>query len=116
MLAAGRGGVVGGRQLFEGRRSRYGPYNILVNVVAPGLTDTPMLKEGMTDEALQELIQSCPLGRMADPMKVASVVVFLASQHASYISGATVNVKRRFPHVAEKSGESLRPEFKEVRS
>jgi len=46
----------------------------------------------MTDEGLAEFVKMIPLGRMAQPSEVASAVLFLASDLAAYITGATINV------------------------
>ncbi len=72
-----------------------GPSGIRVNCVAPGVIDTEMngwLSEG--DRA--ELAQSTPLGRMGRPEEVAAAVVFLASDDASFITGATLPVTGGF--------------------
>ena len=63
-----------------------------VNAVSPGAADTPMMRSGMTDEALAAQITQIPLGYMAHPSELAGTVVFLASDHAGYITGATINV------------------------
>jgi len=64
---------------------------IRVNVISPGYTDTPMLETWKQGEALaklnQEMTNSVPLGRVADPDDIARAVSFLASDEASYISG-----------------------------
>ena len=86
---ATKGGIV---TLTRGLARSYGPAGIRVNAVAPGLIDTAMLREGMSDEALGRLVEQVPLGRMADPAEVAPAVVFLASDHARYITGATLNI------------------------
>jgi NAD(P)-dependent dehydrogenase (short-subunit alcohol dehydrogenase family) len=86
---ATKGGIV---TLTRGLARTYGPAGIRVNAVAPGLIDTAMLRDGMTDEALARLVEQVPLGRMASPEEVAPAVVFLASDHARYITGATVNI------------------------
>ncbi|MEM7343030.1 MAG: SDR family NAD(P)-dependent oxidoreductase [Chloroflexota bacterium] len=71
---------------------------IRVNAVCPGEVDTPMLRGGgreapMTDEALQAMADATiPMGRLAQPEEIAAVVVFLASDQASYMTGATVPV------------------------
>jgi len=46
----------------------------------------------LTDEQLQSHIDQIPLGYMAEPADLAGTVVFLASDHARYITGATINV------------------------
>ena len=86
---ATKGGIV---TLTRGLARSYGPAGIRVNAVAPGLVDTPMLREGMTDDSLDRLVEQVPLGRMAEPSEVAPAVVFLASDHARYITGATLNI------------------------
>ena len=70
----------------------YAAAGIRVNAVAPGLVDTPMLRDGLSDEALERLVEQVPLGRMATPAEIAPAVVFLASDHARYITGATLNI------------------------
>ena len=62
------------------------------NNVSPGAADTSMMRSGMTDEGLAEFVKMIPLGRMAQPSEVASAVLFLASNLAGYITGATINV------------------------
>ena len=67
------------------------PYGIYVNAVAPGLVDTGMA-QAMEPGRRQRMLDNTPLGRMAAPEEVASVVAFLASPLASYIVGATIDV------------------------
>lgn len=75
-----------------------GPFNITVNAVAPGYVATPMTtataeRVGMTAEQhQQEVAQRTPLRRVARPEEIASVVAFLASDDASYVSGQTLYV------------------------
>jgi NAD(P)-dependent dehydrogenase (short-subunit alcohol dehydrogenase family) len=87
--SASKGGVV---SLSRGLARTLGPDGITVNCVAPGAVDTPMLREGMDGPALDAFRDQIPLGRFAQPAELAPTVVFLASDHASYISGATINV------------------------
>ncbi|MBA3841964.1 MAG: SDR family oxidoreductase [Actinobacteria bacterium] len=70
-----------------------GPQRITVNCVAPGRIDTPRMTElyGADGPPPQELAQ-IPLGRLGTPREFGDVVCFLASDRASYISGATVQV------------------------
>ncbi len=69
---------------------------IRVNAVCPGEVNTPMLQsersEAVTDQLLAAIAATVPMGRLADPDEIARVVCFLASDDASYMTGATVSV------------------------
>ena len=67
---------------------------IRVNVVAPGLTETPGLADlfAGSDGALDELTATVPLGRRARPEEIAGVVAFLASDASSYMNGSEIYV------------------------
>ena len=69
----------------------HGPYNIRVNAVAPGVTRTDMVAV-LPDEMIQPIIKNIPMGRMAEPEDIANAFLFLASDLASYISGAILPV------------------------
>ncbi len=74
---------------------------IRINAVAPGEVDTPMLSSGRdmrpSDADLQQLAdETIPMKRLADPDEIAQVVVFLASDDASYMTGAIVPVDAGF--------------------
>jgi NAD(P)-dependent dehydrogenase (short-subunit alcohol dehydrogenase family) len=86
---ATKGGIV---TMARGLARTYAADGIRVNSVAPGLVDTAMLSDGLPPERLQALVEQVPLGRMATPEEVAPTAVFLASDHAAYITGATVNI------------------------
>jgi NAD(P)-dependent dehydrogenase (short-subunit alcohol dehydrogenase family) len=64
---------------------------ITSNAVSPGMVDTPMGRS-VDDARLAQIISSIPLGRLADPDEVASLVCFLASDEAAYITGASVDI------------------------
>lgn len=64
------------------------PYGIRVNSVSPGVVDTPMIEGG--PEVLDALARSIPSGRVAAPGEIAEIVVFLASDASSYVSGIEV--------------------------
>ena len=68
-----------------------GPYGINVNAVSPGMMKTPMTEHVLAEKE-KEYIKRIPLGRIADPEEVASSVVFLSSEKADYITGATLDV------------------------
>lgn len=87
--AATKGGIV---SMVRGLARSLGPDGIRVNAVAPGAVDTRMLREGLSEQDLAEFEATIPLGRVASPEEVAGVAVFLCSDHASYITGATINV------------------------
>lgn len=69
---------------------------IRVNAVRPGEVNTPMLQserdEAVTDQLLAQIAATVPMGRLADPDEIARVVCFLASDDASYMTGAMVSV------------------------
>lgn len=68
-----------------------GKDNIRVNAVAPGITETDMVK-ALPDAVIQPLIKTIPLGRVGKPEDVANAFLFLASDNASYISGTVLSV------------------------
>ena len=68
-----------------------GPFNIRVNAVAPGLTETEMGHYKSEDE-LQKVIDRTGMQRMARPEEIADAVLFLASKQASFVNGEVVRV------------------------
>lgn len=86
--AASKAGLVGlGRSLAKEFASR----NVTVNVVAPGPIMTDMLA-ALPEEQRDGFISAVPLGRLGKPVEVAAVVSFLASNEASYVTGAVIPV------------------------
>jgi NAD(P)-dependent dehydrogenase (short-subunit alcohol dehydrogenase family) len=69
---------------------------IRINAVCPGEVNTPMIKSErsgpVTAEMMQAVADSVPMGRLAEPVEIARVVLFLSSDAASYMTGAMVNV------------------------
>lgn len=70
--------------------AEYGPAGVRVNAVAPGPTRTPGT-EPMGD-GIDQLAATLPLGRAADAQEIASTIVFLASDEASFVNGAILPV------------------------
>jgi 3-oxoacyl-[acyl-carrier protein] reductase len=67
------------------------PHNITVNVIAPGPTDTPLLRADPEDWLARKLTE-LPLGRFATPEEIAPTAVLLASDGGAYYTGATLNI------------------------
>lgn len=68
-----------------------GPHGIRVNAVAPGITETDMMK-AVPKEVIDPLIKQIPLRRLGKPEDIANAFVFLASDEASYITGVVLSV------------------------
>jgi NAD(P)-dependent dehydrogenase (short-subunit alcohol dehydrogenase family) len=93
-LNASKGGVI---SLTRNLGIEYIKHNIRVNAIAPGATDTPMIRHFIDLQAdpraaEQELVAEYPIGRLARPEEIARVAMFLASDDASYMVGTTVVV------------------------
>lgn len=86
--AAAKAGMVG---FSKSMAKEVGSRGITVNTVAPGFIDTDMTKE-LSDDIKNALLGSIALGRLGEPAEIAHAVSFLASEHASYITGETLHV------------------------
>ncbi len=89
VYAASKGGVV---SMCRGLARTYGPHSVTVNTVAPGAISTPMLTRDLDEAGLAHILAGTPLGRLGTPEEVAGAVLFLASERAGFITGATINV------------------------
>jgi len=69
-----------------------GPYNIRVNTIAPGLTNTDMMKNNTTKNVIENVLKDVSLKRLADPEEIANAVLLLSSDLSSYITGQTIRV------------------------
>ena len=69
-----------------------GIYNIRVNAIAPGLTDTDMMRKNTPEEILNEVTSRISLKRIANPEEIANVALLLSSDLSSYITGQVIRV------------------------
>lgn len=67
------------------------PFNIRVNAVAPGVTNTDMIKN-LPPEQLEPIVKTIPMGRIGEPRDIANAFLFLASDMASYVTGNVLSV------------------------
>lgn len=87
---ASKGGIVA---MAEAMALDLAQYNIRVNTVAPGAIDTPMAADTKNNpKALEATLAGIPLHRIGKPEEVSNVVLFLASDDSSYMTGSTVVV------------------------
>lgn len=87
---AAKGGVIG---LTETLAVEWAPLGINVNAIGPGAIDTPMVSAAqIPEEAMKAMMTGVPLKRIGRPEEVSAMVVFLASEESSYVTGATFYV------------------------
>ena len=102
-ISAMRGGGVIGNTLYGttkagvvaltlGLAREFGPHGITVNAIAPGLADTPLTRQSLTDELREKVEFRTPLRRLTQPSDVADAVCFLASDRARFITGTVLPV------------------------
>ena len=68
------------------------PRGIRVNCVAPGYVRSPLTDKGAENQIVRDTIKSIPMGRLAEPDEIASVVLFMVSDLATYITAQTIHV------------------------
>jgi len=86
--AASKFGVIGMAKTWARELGRKG---IRANAVCPGFVETPILKT-IPEKVMRALVERVPLGRLARPEEIANTYAFLASDEASYINGAVIEV------------------------
>jgi 3-oxoacyl-[acyl-carrier protein] reductase len=84
-----KGGLIA---MTKGFAKELAPYNVRVNAVSPGVIDTPYHEQFSTPEAMRAYVGGIPLARVGKPEEVARVILFLASDAASYLCGETVEI------------------------
>ena len=87
--SAAKAGMLG---LAKDMAKELGPKNIRVNAVAPGMVATDIRGDKMSQEVMDRIVASIPLGRIATPTEIANVFLFLASGLSSFVTGATIDV------------------------
>ena len=92
--AAAKAGVMALTRCVAMEAARSG---VRINAVSPSLAMHPFLSKVTTDELLDELTQREAFGRYAEPWEVANVIVFLASDYSSYMTGEVVSVSSQHP-------------------
>ena len=70
----------------------FGPYNVLINSVAPGYVDTELIKKYNTDLELTEIKKTIPLQRFAKKNEISNLVKFLCSEDNSYVTGQIITI------------------------
>ncbi|MGI9436427.1 MAG: SDR family NAD(P)-dependent oxidoreductase [Geminicoccaceae bacterium] len=87
--SAAKAGVLG---LAKAMARELGPDGIRVNCIAPSLIQTDIAEGKITDEMKAKILEQIPLGRLGEADDVAGVVLFLASDLSSYVTGAVIDV------------------------
>jgi 3-oxoacyl-[acyl-carrier protein] reductase len=79
-------------QVTRSLAGELGPRGITVNVISPGPTETELFKEGKTAEDIRRYAQASAFDRLGQPMEIADVVAFLASDAAGWVTGQNLRV------------------------
>jgi len=69
-----------------------GKFNIKVNTIAPGLTNTDMMKNNTPEKTIEDVVAKLSLKRFAEPKEIANVALFLSSKLSGYITGQVIRV------------------------
>ncbi|GLZ14320.1 oxidoreductase [Actinomadura sp. NBRC 104425] len=104
---ASKGGVIA---LTKVMAVELGPCGVRVNCVAPGATDTPLVRVAQPPAIRRAVLRSIPLGRYADPAETAAVIAFLAGDGAAFVTGQIWGVDG-----GQLAGAGWRPEPNEER-
>jgi 3-oxoacyl-[acyl-carrier protein] reductase len=86
---ASKAGLLG---LTRAAAKELGPFGITVNAVCPGLFDTELARGNATDERIETLRMNFPVQRLGRPEELAELICYLASEHAGYVNGASIDI------------------------
>ncbi len=86
---ASKAGILG---LTRAVAKEVAAFGVTVNAVCPGLIDTEMVRKTTTESELRDFINSFPISRIGSPEEIGDLVVFLCSEKASYITGASLDI------------------------
>ncbi len=92
VYSGAKGGVIAFTRALAREVARYG---IRANVVAPGLTETPLLQKMIDDgneKLIDAIVRATPIRRVGTPEEIAEAILFMASDRASFITGQTLGV------------------------
>jgi 3-oxoacyl-[acyl-carrier protein] reductase len=84
--SAAKAGVIAMTRCYA---EAFGPHNVRINCVAPGLTETEMAHV-LSDEQIKSIRAATPLGRLGQPEEIAAVIRFLLSDESSFMTGQTL--------------------------
>jgi len=85
---ASKGGIIA---MTEALAVELAPFGIRVNAIAPGMIETPMIDPVKSDpQTMEGMLAKVPMGRVGQPEEVSNLVLFLASEQSSYMTGSTV--------------------------
>lgn len=86
--SAAKAGIIGFTKALAQEGAKVG---ITVNVIAPGYTGTKMVM-AVPEKVLESIKSGIPMGRLAEPKEIAAAVMYLASEGAAFVTGATINI------------------------
>jgi len=93
LYSTSKTGLVG---MTRGLAVEYGASNILLNCISPGFTKTELTEQSLSGREIEELSRQIPLNRFANPEEIARVVLFLASDMNTYITGQNLIIDGGF--------------------
>ena len=91
--ATSKAGILGFTRTLARQMAKHG---ITANAIAPGVVDTDLVRENMPDDMRSRIETAIPLGALAEPRNIAEAALFLVTEEAGYVTGATLDVNGGF--------------------